>query len=250
MELAGKVAVVTGASSGIGAATAQRLARAGMQVVAAARRRERLDELAAGDARIHPCVADVAEPDDVRALAAFTAETFGACHVLVNNAGINAGRRLRDAGDLDELARTIDVNLMGAARCMAELADLLRASAPARVINVGSVAGKVAAGMPGYGASKFGLVGLSEHARPRWLRDGVAVCQVNPGFVRTEGFPQRGLSGTPAERIIATADDVAGAIETVARSGQAERTVPRWYRAVVVLRHVAAPVWRLAGSRL
>ena len=242
MELTGRVAVVTGASSGIGAATARALAQAGMQVVAAARRTDRLAALATAGITNQPL--DVRDATQVDALATFTRERFGACHVLVNNAGINAGRRLAGPEDLPDFEDVFDVNLLGAARCMAAFADLLRASAPARVVNVASVAGKVGAGMPGYGAAKFGLVGLSEHTRTAWAADGVAVCQVNPGLIRTEGFPQRGLPRA-LDRLVGTPDEVARAILQVARSGRPERTVPRWYRAGILLRHCAPPLFHI-----
>lgn len=250
MELGGKVAVVTGASSGIGAASASALADAGMTVVVVARRTERLEAMAADDPRLRAYGADVTDDADVDGLAGWVASQLGACHVLVNNAGINAGKAFRGREDVDELRRVMEVNYFGAVRCMAAFADLLAASAPARVVNVASVAGKVGAGTAGYGAAKFALVGLSEHVRAHWHRKGVAVSQLNPGFVRTEGFPQQGLRGTPLARLVAEPAPVASAVVALARSGAAERTVPRWYRAAVVLRHVAPPVWRALAARL
>lgn len=249
MQLAGKIAVVTGASSGIGAATATALADAGMTVVAVARRRERLEEMSQADPRIRPFPADVRDDGEVDALAAGVTSELGACHVLVNNAGLNEGKAFRGREDLDELHRVMDVNFFGAVRCMAAFADLLTASAPSRVVNVASVAGKVGAGMAGYGSSKFALVGLTENVRAHWKRKGVAVGQLNPGFIRTEGFPQSHLRGTPLDRLVGRPEDVASAIVAMARSGAAERTVPRWYRAAVVVRHVVPPVWRAASAR-
>lgn len=250
MELGGKIAVVTGASSGIGAASALALADTGMTVVAVARRGERLKELAETDPRVVPFVADVSVDEEVADLAAWVTSELGACHVLVNNAGLNAGKRFRGREDLEEVRRVMEVNFFGAVRCMAEFAELLAASAPARVINVGSVAGKVSAGMAGYGATKFALVGLSENVRAPWKRKGVAVSQLNPGFIRTEGFPQDGLRSTPLDRLVGQPEDVARAVVSLARSGAAERTVPRWYRSAVVVRHVAPPLWRAVATRL
>lgn len=249
MELGGKVAVVTGASSGIGQASALALADAGMTVVAVARRGERLTALAESDPRIRPYAADVTVDADVDELAAWVTSQLGACHVLVNNAGLNAGKAFRGRQDLDEVRRVMDTNFFGVVRCTAAFGELLAASAPSRVINVGSVAGKVAAGMAGYGASKFALVGFSENLRGRWLRHGVAVGQLNPGFIRTEGFPQARLRGTPLDRLVGQPADVARAVTAMARSGAAERTVPRWYRGAVVLRHFAPPLWRAVTAR-
>lgn len=245
----GKVAVVTGASSGIGAATAARLARLGMTVIAVARRAERLEELAATHPGIVPRVGDVTRTEDVDALAAWVAETHGACHVLVNNAGIGGGS-FTGRGDLDDAVRTIDVNLLGPIRCMAAFATLLEASAPSRVVNIGSVAGKLGVGPAGYAASKFGLVGFSESTGFAWAARGVTVCELNPGFIATEGFTQSQIKRTPLAGIVGRPEDVARAVHDVIDSGAAERTVPRWYRAFVVTRHVATPLYRAAAGRM
>lgn len=242
MELHGKIAVVTGASSGIGEATANALARAGMVVYAVARREQRLKALAAADARIVPHPADVTLTGDVAALAERVGREQGACHVLVNNAGATFGGEFSGRHDLDGLARTMDLNFMGTVRCMAEFADLLFSSAPARVVNVASVAGKIGTPYPAYSASKFAVVGWSESVDVAWRPRGVTVTQLNPGYVVTEGFPQEELMRTPLRRIVATPDTVAAAIVDAARHGPRERTVPRWYRPAIVLRHLAPPV--------
>lgn len=248
MDLANKVAVVTGASSGIGEAACRALAYEGVTVVAAARRERLLDQLAGSHPRIVAHRADVTSPDDLAALAGFVAERFGACHVLVNNAGARFETGFEGTDDVPAVEAAIDTNFLGAVRAMAAFAGLLERSAPSRVVNVGSVAGKIGVGSGGYAASKFALVGFTEAVRPAWLRRGVAVCQLNPGFVTTPGFPQDDLRRTPLGRLVGRPEMVAAAIVEVARSGAHERTVPRWYRPIVVLRHVAAPlVWRAAG---
>lgn len=247
MESADRIAVVTGASSGIGRATATRLAAGGMQVVAVARRRDRLDALAAAFPRVHSYAADVTDEDGVTVLRDWVADRFGACQALVNCAGVGGGR-FAGTGDLADLARTMDVNFFGAARCMAAFRPLLSANAPSRIVNVGSVAGKIGIGPAGYAASKFALVGFSEAVGLDWRADGITVSQVNPGFVVTEGFDQRQLMGTPAARLVGRPDMVADAIAEVIASGASERTVPRWYRSLVALRHVAAPLfWSVAA---
>jgi NAD(P)-dependent dehydrogenase (short-subunit alcohol dehydrogenase family) len=243
MELQGKIAVVTGASSGIGEASAIALAGRGFRVVAVARRVERLEALAAAQPLITAYAADVTDDHAVRELAGAVATAHGACHILVNNAGFSAGTHFRSAEDLETLTAVLDVNLTGVARCMAAFADLLAASAPARVINVASVAGKIGVGPPAYAASKFALVGFSEAVRPDWERRGIAVTQLNPGFVKTEGFPQDKLRGTPFAPFVIGPEEVAEAVVDVAVSGVRERTVPRWYRGLTVLRHVAAPAF-------
>ena len=249
LDLHGKVAVVTGASAGIGEAATKALAQAGMTVVATARRLDRLEQLASTNPNIVARKVDVTSAQDVDSLAAWLEEQYGACHVLVNNAGASFGDRVRTPEDLDDFARTMDLNLMGAVRCMATLSDLMFRSAPGRVINVASVAGKVGVGPPAYVASKFALVGFSEAVGPDWARRGVKVSQVNPGFVRTEQFPQDDLMKSPFGRlIVSTPEVVAKAIVDVARSGAPERTTPRWYRVATYARHLGGPLY-WAGVR-
>lgn len=246
----GRVAVVTGASSGIGEATARRLSAAGMTVVAVARRADRLDALAGsapGDVR--PYVADVTDTDAVDELARRTEAEFGACHALIANAGV-PGRAFEGRGDLDAALHTLDVNLGGVVRCAAAFADLLARSAPSRLVNVGSVLGKVGVGPAAYAASKFGVVGFSEALALNWRQRGIAVCQLNPGFITTEGFPQTRLRRSPLGRLVGDPEDVAAAVEEVLRSGARERTVPRWYRAVAVIRHVVPPAWQAGAARM
>jgi NAD(P)-dependent dehydrogenase (short-subunit alcohol dehydrogenase family) len=246
---AGKVAVVTGASSGIGEATARRLAAAGMTVVAVARRAERLEALAAAHPNITAHAADVTDTEAVDALASRVREEHGVCHALVNNAGIGGGP-FEGRGDLDDAMRTIDVNLLGVLRCMASFADLLEAGAPSRVINVASVAGKVGIGPAGYAASKFGVVGLSEATGLSWASRGITVCQLNPGYIETEGFPQEQIKRSPMARLLAEPEEVADGILDAITSGATERTVPRYYRGAVVMRHLAAPVYRAVAGRM
>lgn len=250
LNLRDKVAVVTGASAGIGDATALALAGAGMHVVATARRTDRLKALAARNSRIAARTTDVTSAEDVRSLAQWVEAEYGACHLLVNNAGASFGNKLRGPQDLEDFQRTIELNLLGSVRCMTELSGLMFRSAPGRVINVASVAGKLGVGPPAYVASKFALVGFSEAVGPDWARKGVTVSQVNPGFIRTEQFPQDELMGHPVgRRLVGTPEDVAEAIVDVARKGTPERTVPRWYRAGAVARHVVPPAYWAAAKR-
>lgn len=246
---AGKVAVVTGASSGLGEATARRLARAGMTVVAVARRGGRLQTLAAEQEGVLPHVADVTDTAAVDQLASRVGEELGACHALINNAGVGGGA-FRGRADLEDALRTLDVNLSGVVRCTAAFADLLETSAPSRVVNVASVAGKLGIGPAGYAASKFGVVGFSEALSLAWASRGITVCQLNPGFIETEGFPQEQIKRSPMGPLVGEPGDVAEAVLEVLRSGRTERTVPRWYRSFVVIRHLAAPLYRAAASRM
>jgi len=240
---------VTGASSGIGEATVLRLASEGWTVVAAARRIDRLEDLAERatravmSGRVVPAVVDVRETASVDALAARVNAELGACHLLVCNAGVGGGS-LERREDLDAALAVLDVNLAGTLRCCAAFADLLAASAPAQVINVASVAGKLGLGPAAYVASKFGMVGFSEALGLAWRDRGITVTQLNPGFVHTEGFPQSWADGTPVARLVVGPDVVARAVSRAAARRTEEVTTPRWYRGLVVLRHIAPPLWR------
>lgn len=248
-EPSGRLAVVTGASSGIGEATARLLAREGMTVVAVARRTERLDELAAEVDGIEPFTADVTDLASVDALAGHVRERHGAVHALVNNAGVGGGSFVgRD--DLEDALHTVDVNLLGTMRVTAAFADLLEAGAPSRVVNVASVAGKLGIGPAAYAASKFGTVGFTEALTLSWAPRGITVCQLNPGFIETEGFPQDHVRDTPLGPLVGEPDDVAVAVLDVLRSGDVERTVPVPYRAFVALRHTVPPLYRAVASRM
>jgi len=247
-----RVAVVTGASSGIGEATVLRLAGEGWTVVAAARRLDRLGALAhrasaaGASGRVIPASLDVRDIGSVDALAARVRAEHGACHLLVNNAGIGGGS-LQDRDDLTTALTVVDVNLAGTMRCCAAFAALLEDSAPSQVINVASVAGKLGLGPAAYVASKFGMVGLSEALAVAWRGRRITVTQLNPGFVHTEGFPQTWATGTPVARLVVGPEVVAAAVSRAVRRRSEEITTPGWYRALVVLRHVATPAWRGIG---
>jgi NAD(P)-dependent dehydrogenase (short-subunit alcohol dehydrogenase family) len=248
-----RIAVVTGASSGIGEATVQRLARDGWTVVAAARRLEQLHALAARVAAsgapgtVDAVRLDVRDTGSVDALAAHVATAHGACHLLVCNAGVGGGR-LDERDDLDDALAVLDINLNGTLRCCAAFSDLLGRSAPSQVINVASVAGKLGLGPAAYVASKFGMVGLSEALGVAWAERGITVTQFNPGFVHTEGFPQSWAKGTPLARLVVGPEVIADAIARAVARRRIEVTSPRWYRGFVVLRHTAAPLWRALSS--
>lgn len=195
--LDGRVALVTGASSGLGARFARVLAAAGAQVVVAARRAERLDALVATlpGALAIPC--DVTDDAACRDLIDTTVATFGHIDVLVNNAGISAPRPAIDESASD-FASIVDVNLVGLYR-LAQLAgaSMIAADRPGAIINVASIAGLVGIGrMPqaSYAASKAGVIGLTRELAAQWARKGVRVNAIAPGFFPTE--MTEGLFGT------------------------------------------------------
>jgi len=193
-RLDGTVALVTGASSGIGEATAVALAEAGAQVAVAARRRDRLESLAdrIGRDRVLVLETDVTDEAQARAMVDQTVARFGRIDTLVNNAGVMLLGPIVDA-PVDEWRRMVELNLLGLLYCThASLPHLLSAadSEPRRVadvVNVSSVAGRVARSGSGvYNATKFGVVAFSESLRQEVTRRHVRVSIVEPGAVATE----------------------------------------------------------------
>jgi NADP-dependent 3-hydroxy acid dehydrogenase YdfG len=180
----GRTAVVTGASSGIGAATAARLAAEGFDVVVGARRVDRLEELASRiGARALPL--DVTDPASVDAFAA----ALDRVDVLVNNAGGAFDAAPVAEADLDSWQRSFDVNVLGTVRTTKALLPLLRAGEGGDVVFVGSTAGLVSyEGGASYTAAKHGVHTLAETLRLEIVAEPVRVVEIAPGMVRTDEF--------------------------------------------------------------
>ena len=190
-------AVVTGASSGIGAATARRLVQEGFEVVAAARRADRLAALRAdlGD-RLRPVVLDVTSAESVAALAGRVPE---AC-VLVNNAGGAIGMEPVAEADPDEWRAMYEVNVIGALRVTQALLPALVASGRGHIVLMGSTAGRIVyEGGGGYTAAKHAEAALGETLRLELNGRPVRVTEIAPGMVRTEEFAVNRFRGD-AER--------------------------------------------------
>ena len=242
------IALVTGASSGIGAAAARRLAQEpGARLVLVARRRERLQALAAdlGDATV--IAADLTDPDTPARIAEEVEREHGRLDLLVNNAGA-PGQGSFERSGWSGVQSTMAINFDSQVRLTEALLPLLRRSAPSAIVNVASVAGRVArASIGDYSASKFALVGWTEALHLEERKHGVHVGLVLPGFVSTEGFPQRELMARRLTRwMVSTDDKVAEAIVDAGLRRKAERYVPRPYVLVPILRTLAPPLYRLA----
>ncbi|PWN04869.1 oxidoreductase [Nocardioides silvaticus] len=215
-------AVVTGASSGIGAATARRLAAEGYDVICAARRAERIEALAAeiGGTAV---VCDVTDADDVAALVAAVGDRLD---LLVNNAGGAFGATPVAEADPEEWRRMYDVNVIGLVQVTRSLLPaLLRSGGAGVIVNVGSTAGRVAyEGGGGYTAAKHGTKVVTETLPLELYDQPVRVCEVAPGMVRTDEFALVRFGGDQekADAVYAgvpdplTAEDVADAITWVA----------------------------------
>lgn len=253
MDLTGKVCVVTGASSGIGERVARDLAAGGARVCAVARREERLQKLIAdlGEGGHTYKVTDVSDRAQVTDLARFVGDTYGRCDVLINNAGISSEGRFDDPGAVAELERVVRTNFLGAVWCTADLLELLVASAPSHVVNVASIAGRLAGGAPAYVASKFALVGWSESMHFQLAPKGVFVSSVEPGIIPTEGFPATAIVSHPVLRFTAgTTEQVSRAILDAIDHRRMQRTVPRWYYLLQVARISLPAVYRFVARKI
>ena len=247
-EVASRVAVVTGASSGIGAELARGLARRGWRCVLLARREERLRPLAeetAGEFEL----CDVSDRASVEAVAARVLERHPRINLLVNNAGIpgRAGFLEADPEVIENLMRT---NYLGGIWCLRAFLPGLVAAAPSDVVNVVSVAGAVAFPPSGpYSASKHAELAFSRATAGELRARGIRVHTVNPGFVETEGFPQRTALRTALfRRLVIEPDDVARHVLRVVDRDKRETFVPRYYRLAALAQSIAPSlVARLAG---
>jgi len=186
MRIEGARVIVTGASSGIGRATARALVRAGAQVVLASRQRERLEELAQ-ELEGRPLVVptDVREASSVRAMVAEAVAALGGVDVLINNAGVGLDASLAE-GNVDNMRYVLDVNLLGAVHCIQAVVPHMRAQGRGIIVNVSSVAGRLA--MPYgaiYSATKAALAALSTAMRVELAPEGIKVVAVFPGYTAT-----------------------------------------------------------------
>ena len=221
-----QVAVVTGASSGIGAEIARALSRTGRHCVLLARREERLRSLAEEiDGEFEVC--DVRDRLAVESVAARVLERHPEISVLVNNAGV-PGRATFFDGDPEAIENVIRTNYLGGVWCLRAFLPGLLAAAPADVVNIVSVAGDVAFPPSGpYSASKHAQLAFSRATAAQLRRRGVRVHTVKPGFVETEGFPQAWLPPL-ARRIVVGPEAIAEHVIGSLARGRGETTVP-WY---------------------
>jgi NAD(P)-dependent dehydrogenase (short-subunit alcohol dehydrogenase family) len=246
-----KTAVLTGTSSGIGEALARRLASDGWRLLLIARRADRLDALA-GEIGATYEAADLTKADDVARVAARAESEFERLDLLVNNAGGN--RKRGEFGDPDYgyayVREVMAQNFDSAVRVTEALLPLLRRSAPSAIVNVGSIAGRIARPRVGaYNAAKFALNGWTEGLHHEEKSHGVHVGLVTPGFIATEGFPQEQLTGKPWTRWMVGKPEQGVEAILKAANGKAEVSVPAWYGLLPRLRYATPGLVRLALSR-
>ena len=222
--LDGRVAAVTGASSGIGEATALALAGAGAAVALGARRGDRIEALAKriedDGGRAVAIEVDVADEAAARSFIEQARDQLGGLHSLINNAGVMLLGPVEGA-DLDEWRRMIDVNVLGLLYCTHAALPVMREGGGGHIVNVSSVAGRhAAAGAAVYNFTKFGLTGFSEALRQEALHANIRVTCVEPGYVETElqSHNQNPVVVQGIEKMrekigdVLHADDIAGAI--------------------------------------
>ena len=250
------VAVVTGGSSGIGAAIARELSRKRWRCVLVARTEERLAAVASEvGGEYEAC--DVGDREAVDRMAASVRARHPEVKLLVNNAGLSGrtpGDRRRkgfietDPEWIEELFR---VNFFGAVWCLRAFMPALEAAKPAHVVNVASVAGTVAVPPGLYSATKHALVAFSRSLAGSLPAQGIHVHTVNPGFVETPGFPQRGVLGSRLlESTVVSPEYAARRIVSAVERNRSEIFVPSWYR-LPALAQALAPglVSRLLARR-
>ncbi|MEU5089316.1 SDR family NAD(P)-dependent oxidoreductase [Streptomyces sp. NPDC021356] len=217
-EFAGRTALVTGAASGIGLATARRLGAGGAHVVIADFNAEGAEQAAADltaeGVKAAAVRLDVTRPESVEAAVAFAQDTFGALHLAVNNAGIGGPSAPTGAYDIDAYQRVVRTNLDGVFYSLRyELPALEATATGGAIVNVASILGSVGfAGSPAYVAAKHGVVGLTKTAAAEYAARGIRINAVGPGFIET---PLLSTMGEAAHRSLT-------ALHPAGRLGRAE----------------------------
>ena len=233
------VALVTGASTGIGEATAIRLAREpGAELILVARREELLRKVAESLPCRATCLAvDLTADDAPQRVRAHVEAEHGRLDLLVNNAGAAWRGGFAESGYAN-VHRHMELNFDAVVRLTEALLPLLRKSAPSAIVNVASTAGRVSRARTGaYSASKFALIGWTDALYAEEHPYGVHVGMVLPGFVATEGFPATELRQKAITRwVVSKPGKVADAIYEAGPGGKAERYVPRPYALAAVAR--------------
>lgn len=227
------VAVITGASAGIGRAICQRLGRHGGQLVLAARSLDKLQSLQAElqplGARCLTVRTDVSDPNSLESLVRKTMDQFGRIDVLINNAGVECFSEF-DKLATEQILQTIEVNLTGTILLSRLVVPIMRRQGSGSIINMASTAGKHG---PAYGAvyaaTKAGLIGFTQGLRGELLQHGISATAICPGFTTHGGIYDRIVSATGKKTSPlmggTTAEDVAAAVERAIISGPPELIV-------------------------
>ncbi len=245
MEVKGKVVIVTGASSGIGEATALEFAREGAKVVLAARRVERLEALAQEIAEMKTGAetlvvpADLSKLEDIKALVSQTLDRFGRIDVLVNNAGFGRLDWLENLDPKKDIEAQFDVNVLGVVQTTRQALPVMIKQRSGHIINMCSMAGLVATPTYTiYAASKHAVHGFSEALRREVKPWGIDVSMIYPGGVKTEFGEHAGIKrktkATTPKFLLLSAEDVGRAVVQLVRRPRAMWIIP-WLWSITAL---------------
>ncbi len=250
MEGFGRVAVVTGGSSGIGRAIARELTAMNWRCVLIARREDKLREVAAElGAEFEIC--DVGDRAAVGRTASAVLARHGKIALLVNNAGI-PGRGSFLSTEPEQIEEVVRVNYLGGVWCLRGFLPGLKAAAPSDLVNIVSIAGTVAWPDSGpYSAAKHAQLAFSRAIGPELAPLGIRVHTINPGLVETEGFPQHSrIASALARRLVAEPELVASRVLRAVKLNRRESFVPAWYRPASVVQALAPGLFaRLLAAR-
>ena len=233
MTLSGKVAIVTGASAGIGRDIAHRLAREGASLVLAARSESKLEELSLelqnGGTQTLVVRTDVADPNDLANLVQQTIDRFQKIDILVNNAGVECFRHFEKI-DTDDILQTIETNPTGTILLTRLVIPHMLQQKSGSVINMASTAGKHCPGFGAvYGATKAGLIGFTQGLRGEYLSRGIRSTAICPGFTKRGGIYDRIVQATGKKTSLAlggtSSSAVANAVMKAVASGPPELIV-------------------------
>ena len=242
LKLHDTVALVTGASSGIGAATARELAKRGAKVVLAARRADRLAEqveaITSAGGQATAIEADVADTSALERLASAAVAVYGRVDALINNAGIGSAKRFARVESAD-IERMVSVNLLAPMLLTRLLLPGMLERKRGAIVCVASVSGLIATETV-YSATKFGVRGFALSLRRELRGKGVSVSVVSPGFIKTDLTAWRGSARMPGPEIVANA--IAGLLTHPRR----EVVVPAIYRGAIAVEGLAP--WLVDGA--
>ena len=189
-RLEGKVAIITGGNSGVGAATAAKFAAEGAKVVITARREAQLEEVASkireAGGEVLAIASDISKPEDARKVVATVMATYGKIDVLVNNAGVlDSGLKAVDSFTDEDMHRVIDINTKGTMCMLREVSAEMAKTGYGSIVNVASVAGVMGCGGAAYVASKAAVIGLTRHTALRFAGTNVRCNSICPGTIVT-----------------------------------------------------------------
>lgn len=189
-RLEGKVAIITGGNSGVGAATAKKFASEGAKVVISARREAQLEavanEIREAGGEVLPVVSDISKPEDAVKLVAAATEKYGKVDILINNAGVlDNGLKAVDKFSEEDVNKVLDINTKGTMFMIREASKEMAKANYGSIVNVASVAGVMGCGGAAYVASKAAVVGVTRHTALRFAGTGVRCNAICPGTIVT-----------------------------------------------------------------